>query len=215
MHAQSGDICKIAGRIALFFFSSYTMDIFNILDKVWKDNFLICPLFQAYWNKHNVDYTKFEKFWFYHKERIILVALWLKLSQRSIWPYVETWGKCTKTTISNDPCEFIYRFRHTLDTLLSTHGPSIQNNVVYVIKLLFQIRRKRPETIIFNVWRDFGRTGEIHLARIYCIIYLHPYSNPVIIVAPQIAVLPVILFPSLGTTRSAWQSPTLTTASQS
>ena len=81
---------------------------------------------------------------FYHKERIIPKALWLKLSQRSTWPYVETWGKYTKTTISNDPCEFIYRFRHTLDTLLSTHGHSIHNNVVYVINCYFKFDEKTP-----------------------------------------------------------------------
>ena len=49
-----------------------------------------------------------------------------------------------QTAISNDPCDFIYRFRHTLDTLLSTHGHSIQNNVVYVIKCYFKFDEKTP-----------------------------------------------------------------------
>ena len=51
-------------------------------------------------------------------------------------------GKCTKTAISNYPCEFINPFRHTLDTLLSTYGHSIQNNFVYVINCYFKFDEK-------------------------------------------------------------------------
>ena len=72
---------------------------------------------------------------------MILRALLLKLSQRSTWPDVETWGKCTKTTISNNPCEFIYRCRHTLDMLLSTHSHIIQN-VVYATNCYFKFDKK-------------------------------------------------------------------------
>ena len=55
-----------------------------------------------------------------------------------------------QTAISNDPCEFIYRFRHTLDTLLSTHGHSIQNNVVYVNNCYFKFEKKTRDHLLFQ-----------------------------------------------------------------
>ena len=59
MHNQ-GNICKIAGRIALFFFHPNTMDIFQYFGQSFEKKKTNLPPFLGVLKKHNVDYTKFE-----------------------------------------------------------------------------------------------------------------------------------------------------------